>query len=181
MLLSNINLFENSVDTCSMDEIEASDIDIQNISAGKILNSLTGYPAFIPNCLPPKIEWNTAVVNSLSRADFLLGKLSCEGSKLPNPQLFIRSFIIEDVISSKIKGTQATLGEILAAHAGAHVKQNPNDLQEVQTYIKALDYGLGRLAEFPLSLNLIKAIHGNLMQGVRGFHATPGEFRCSQN
>jgi Fic family protein len=54
-------------------------------------------------------------------------------------------------------------------------------LQEVQNYIKALDYGLRRLKELPLSLHLIKEIHEHLMQGVRGSHATPGEFRRAQN
>jgi Fic family protein len=94
----------------------------------------------------------------------------------------MRPFITrEAVLSSKIEGTQATLGEILAASAGAYVKQNPDDLQEVQNYIKALDYGLKRLDELPLSSRLIKEIHDQLMQGARGSHATPGEFRRSQN
>ena len=94
----------------------------------------------------------------------------------------MRPFITrEAVLSSRIEGTQATIGEILAADAGAPIKQNPDDLQEVQNYIKALYYGLKRLNELPLSLRLIKEIHDNLMQGVRGSHATPGEFRRSQN
>lgn len=157
-------------------------MDIQQSPAGQIIKSPKGYNAFVPHNLPPKIEWDNAVVNSLSRADFLLGKLAREGSKLPNPHLLIRPFITrEAVLSSKIEGTQATLGEILAADAGAAVKQNPDDLQEVQNYIKALDYGLKRLEELPLSLRLIKEIHMHLMQGVRGAHATPGEFRRSQN
>ncbi|MGI9215170.1 MAG: Fic family protein, partial [Gammaproteobacteria bacterium] len=157
-------------------------MDIQQSPAGQIVKSPKGYNAFVPYSLPPKLEWDNAVVNSLSRADFLLGKLAREGSKLPNPHLLIRPFITrEAVLSSKIEGTQATLGEILAANAGANVKQNPADLQEVQNYIKALDYGLGRLAELPLSLRLIKEIHEHLMQGVRGSYATPGEFRRNQN
>lgn len=61
------------------------------------------------------------------------------------------------------------------------VNQNPDDLQEVQNYIVALNYGLQRLHELPLSLRFIKEIHEKLMQGVRGSHATPGEFRRSQN
>lgn len=81
----------------------------------------------------------------------------------------------------KIEGTQATLGEILADEAGAHVTRSPDDLQEVQNYIIALDYGLKRLNNFPLSLRLIKEMHNELMQGVRGKHVTPGEFRRSQN
>lgn len=94
-------------------------MDIQQSPAGRIVKSSKGYNAFVPNSLPPKFEWSNAVVNSLSRADFLLGKLAREGSKLPNPHLLMRPFITrEAVLSSKIEGTQATLGEILAANAG---------------------------------------------------------------
>ena len=157
-------------------------MDIQQSPAGKIIKSPQGYNAFIPNPLPPVIEWNNQVVSALSRADFLLGKLAREGSKLPNPHLLMRLFITrEAVLSSKIEGTHATISEILAHNAGVQVKQNPDDLQEVQNYITALDYSLKRLDELPLSLRLIKEIHDHLMQGVRGSHATPGEFRRSQN
>lgn len=157
-------------------------MDIQQSPAGLIIKSPKGYRAFVPNSLPPSLEWDITVINALSRADFLLGKLAREGSKLPNPHLLMRPFIArEAVLSSKIEGTQATLGEILEASAGIEVKQNPDDLQEVQNYITALDYGLNRLRELPLSLRLIKEIHEHLMQGVRGSHATPGEFRHSQN
>jgi Fic family protein len=157
-------------------------MDIQQSPAGLIIKSPKGYRAFVPNSLPPSLEWDITVINALSRADFLLGKLAREGSKLPNPHLLMRPFIArEAVLSSKIEGTQATLGEILEASAGIEVKQNPDDLQEVQNYITALDYGLNRLQELPLSLRLIKEIHEHLMQGVRGSHATPGEFRHSQN
>jgi Fic family protein len=157
-------------------------MDIQSSPAGQIVKSPKGYNAFLPHSLPPTLEWDNGIINSLSRADFLLGKLALEGSHLPNPHLLIRPFITrEAVLSSKIEGTQATLGEILAANAGVNVKQNPDDLVEVQNYINALDYGLKRLEELPLSLRLIKEIHEHLMQGVGGSHATPGEFRRSQN
>ena len=136
----------------------------------------------MPYPLLPSIEWNNRLGAALSRADFLLGKLAREGSRLPNPHLLIRPFITrEAVLSSKIEGTQATVGEILAANAGMKVQQNPEDLKEVQNYIIALEYGLKRLEELPLSLRLIKELHEHLMQGVRGSHATPGEFRRSQN
>lgn len=157
-------------------------MQIEISQSGTVIKSPNGYKAFIPNTLPPKLELDIALVNSLSRADFLIGKLAREGHKLPNPHLLIRPFITrEAVLSSKIEGTQATLGEILAADAGAHVKHNPGDLQEVQNYIIALDYGLKRLKDLPLSLRLLKEIHEHLMQGVRGSHATPGEFRRTQN
>lgn len=157
-------------------------MDIRESPSGKVVKTLTGYNAFLPNPLPPELEWNNILVNSLSRADHILGMLSREGSKLPNPHLLMRPFITrEAVLSSKIEGTKATLGEILADEAGAHVNRSPDDLQEVRNYIVALDYGLKRLNDFPLSLRLIKEIHEQLMQGVRGSHATPGEFRHTQN
>jgi Fic family protein len=157
-------------------------MDIQQSSSGKLIKSPTGINAYVPNPLPPTIEWTNQLVNSLSRADYLLGKLAREGSKLPDPHLLMRPFITrEAVLSSKIEGTHATIGEILAHNAGVSVKQNPDDLQEVQNYIVALDFGLKRLDDLPLSLRLIKEIHEQLMQGVRGSHATPGEFRKIQN
>jgi Fic family protein len=157
-------------------------MNIQKSKAGRVIKSLKGYNAFIPNALPPNIEWNNQLVGALSRADFVLGKLAREGSKLPNPHLLMRPFITrEAVLSSRIEGTHATIGEVLAHNAGIDIKQNIDDLQEVQNYIIALDFSLKRLDEFPLSLRLIKEIHEQLMQGVRGAHATPGEFRKSQN
>lgn len=155
---------------------------IQHSSAGNVIQSPKGYSAFVPNPLPPMIEWSNSLVGALSRADFVLGKLAREGSTLPNPHVLIRPFITrEAVLSSKIEGTHSTIGEILAHSAGVSVKQNPDDLQEVQNYIAALDFGLKRLAELPLSLRLIKEIHEQLMHSASGSHATPGEFRKSQN
>ncbi len=157
-------------------------MEIKNSPSGSVIKTLTGYHAFIPNPLPPAFEWDDILVSTLSRADHVLGMLSREGSQLPNPHLLIRPYIMrEAVLSSKIEGTQATLGEVLANEAGIHVDRNPADLQEVHNYILALDYGLKRLKDFPLSLRFIKEIHEILMQGVRGAHATPGEFRRTQN
>ncbi|MBY0281096.1 MAG: Fic family protein [Alphaproteobacteria bacterium] len=157
-------------------------MEMKKSASGRILKALTGYQFFIPNPLPPPLEWTNALVKSLSRADHILGMLAREGVRLPNPHLLMRPFVTrEAVLSSKIEGTQTTLGEILAQDAGAHVARHPDDLQEVHNYILALDYGLERLKEFPLSLRLMRKIHEKLMQGVRGSHATPGEFRRSQN
>lgn len=157
-------------------------MDIKQSSAGRVIRSPHGYKAFLPHPLPPLIPWNTHLVAALSRANFLLGNLAREGNRLPNPHLLIRPFVTrEAVLSSRIEGTQVTISEIFAAHAGVKAKQNPDDLQEVQNYITALEYGLKRLEELPLSVRLIKELHTHLMEGVRGSHATPGEFRKSQN
>ena len=151
-------------------------------SSGKPLHCPEGYTAFIPAPLPPEFAWTPALTRALSDADRLIGKLAGEGGKLPNPHLLLRPFVRrEAVLSSKIEGTQATLGELLAAEAGAAVDRSPDDLREVGNYVVALEYGVKRLADLPLSLRLIREIHSKLMTGVRGDHATPGQFRRSQN
>ncbi len=142
----------------------------------------TVYEAFIPNPLPPEIHWTESLIRSLSDADRLIGQLSGEGRQLPNPHRLMRPFIKrEAVLSSRIEGTQATLGELLANDAGAVVNRSPEDLREVGNYVAALDYGIERLNTLPLSLRLVREVHEKLMANVRGNHATPGQFRRSQN
>jgi Fic family protein len=136
----------------------------------------------VPDPLPPAIEWTARLVRALSDADRLIGRLAGEGGRLPNPHVLIRPFVRrEAVLSSRIEGTQATLGELLAAEAGVAVDGSPADLREVGHYVVALEYGLKRLDKLPLSLRLTRELHAKLTAGVRGGDATPGEFRKSQN
>jgi len=141
-----------------------------------------GYEAYVPDPLPPDIQFSPTMLRSLSDADRLIGKLAGEGRRLQNPHLLMRPFVKrEAVLSSRIEGTQATLGELLAADAGAVVDRSPDDLREVGNYVAALEYGMDRLSTLPLSLRLVTELHEKLMQGVRGEYATPGQFRKSQN
>lgn len=141
-----------------------------------------GYAAFVPDPLPPRFEWTASLTRALSEADRLIGRLAGEGRKLPNPHLLIRPFIRrEAVLSSRIEGTQATLGELLASEAGAVVERSPDDLREVANYVLALEHGLRRLKKIPLSLRLVKELHERLLRGVRGDQSAPGEFRRRQN
>jgi Fic family protein len=140
------------------------------------------YSTFIPAPLPPVFDWTPRLIRSLSDADRLIGRLAGEGGRLPNPHVLIRPFIRrEAVLSSRIEGTQATLGELLASEAGAVVDRSPEDLREVGNYIVALEHGIARLHKLPLCVRLIRELHGKLMADVRGDQATPGEFRRSQN
>ncbi len=140
------------------------------------------YSAFVPAPLPPKLEWTPRLIGVLSEADRLIGRLAGEGGRLPNPHVLMRPFVRrEAVLSSKIEGTQATLGELLAAEAGAVVERSPEDLREVGNYVVALEHGIVRLSKLPLSVRLIRELHEKLMEGVRGQHATPGLFRKTQN
>ena len=150
--------------------------------SGRKIRCPQGYVAFIPNPLPPKLNWKPDLVHTLSEADLKVGRLAGEGRRLPNPHLLIRPFVRrEAVLSSRIEGTQTTLGELLAAEAGAVVDRSPDDLREVANYVVALEYGIKRLKKLPLSLRLIRELHQKLMTGVRGSHAAPGEFRKTQN
>jgi Fic family protein len=149
---------------------------------GRYLSCREGVRAFIPAPLPPEIDITAPLLRSLSDADRLLGQLAGEGRTLPNPHLLMRPFMKrEAVLSSQIEGTQATLGELLAADAGAAVDRSPEDLREVGNYVVALEHGIRLLASLPMSLRLIRGVHAELMRGVRGTQATPGEFRRTQN
>ena len=140
------------------------------------------YAAFVPAPLPPKLDWTPRLIRVLSDADRLIGKLAGEGGRLPNPHILMRPFLQrEAVLSSKIEGTQATLGELLAAEAGASVDRSPDDLREVGNYVVALEHGILRLKELPLCVRIIRELHEKLMTGVRGQQATPGRFRKIQN
>jgi len=107
---------------------------ILDLPSGQVDKQQTGYSEFVAQPLPSQIEWNTGLVNSLSRADYLLGKLAWVGNTLANPNLMIRPFIArKDVLSGRIEGTQATIGNILAQETGANVKHDPTDMQEIST------------------------------------------------
>ena len=149
---------------------------------GKLIRGPAGYRAYVPEPLPPPIEWSAGLVAALSAADRAVGRLAGEGRRVANPHLLVRSFVRrEAVLSSRIEGTQATLGELLAAEAGAAVERSPADLREVANYVVALEYGVERLCDLSFSLRLIRELHEKLMHGARGGQATPGEFRRSQN
>src|SRR5205809_5403846 len=123
-----------------------------------------GYWTYEPAPLPPELHFDLELVRQLSEADRALGELAGVGRRLPNPHLLIRPFIRrEAVLSSRIEGTQATLGELLAAEAGAVVERSPDDLREVANYVSALEFGIRRLKTLPLSLRLVKELHAHLL------------------
>jgi Fic family protein len=118
----------------------------------------------------------------LSEADRNIGHLDALASMLPNPDLFVAMYVRhEAVLSSQIEGTQSTLEDVLAYEADAMRDDTPKDVEEVVNYVRAMNHGLARLPELPLSLRLLREIHAELMKGVRGGDKSPGEFRTSQN
>ena len=152
--------------------------------AGRFVQQSTGYKAFIPAPLPPDppLEYNGALQTALSVADRNIGRLDAIASILPNPDLFVAMYVRhEAVLSSQIEGTQSTLEDVLAYEADAQREDTPKDVEEVVNYVRAMNHGLERLPQLPLSLRLLREIHAELMKGVRGGDKSPGEFRTSQN
>jgi len=152
---------------------------------GRLVRAPEGYWAFVPHPLPPKLKPEWSLAGSLSSADRALGELAGAARKLPNPHLLIGPFIRrEAVLSSRIEGTQASLSDLFYFEAAASAAPNyrpSSDVLEVANYVRAMEYGLTRLRELPLSVRLLRELHGQLMHGVRGEQLTPGELRRSQN
>jgi len=111
----------------------------------------------------------------------MLGALEGMGRTLPNPTLLVMPYARrEAVLSSRIEGTQASLSDLFLFEA-AKVKSEGSDVKEVANYVRAMNHGLKRLNELPLSLRLVREMHAKLLEGVRGQEQEPGEFRRSQN
>ena len=156
--------------------------DFKAPEAGRVVRTAQGFAAFVPAPPPPRLELSLELANALSAADAALGELSGVGGVVPHPRLLIAPYVrLEAVSSSRIEGTQASLSDVLADEAGQPSTVPPDDVREVRNYVVALEYGVKRLATLPLSLRLVCELHERLMQGVRGGHATPGQFRRSQN
>ena len=156
--------------------------DYTNTGAGRVVQTPQGYAAFVPAPLPPELVYDPALVLALSRADAALSELAGLGRMLPNPHLLIQPYVRrEAVLSSRIEGTRAEVADVLLDELVEPGQAVEEDLREVRNYITALEYGIERLSELPLSLRLVREIHGKLLEGVRGNVATPGEFRRSQN
>jgi Fic family protein len=152
--------------------------------AGRYERQPAGYRAFIPEELPPEPPLTIAgeLQALLSKADQALGRLDGAVLTLPNPDLFVFMYVRKEaVLSSQIEGTQSSLQDLLAAEAAILDPKRPRDVAEVLNYVKAMDHGLARLRDLPVSVRLIREIHEVLMEGVRGSRLTPGELRTSQN
>lgn len=152
--------------------------------AGRFILQPAGYRAFIPKSLPPNppLRYNEELQSLLSRADRSLARLDGIITVLPNPDLFIAMYVKKEaLLSSQIEGTQASLEGILEFEADLTPRDDIASVREVINYIKALDYGIRRLKDLPMSLRLIREIHHILIEGTRGSQRNPGEFRKSQN
>ncbi len=144
----------------------------------------SGYRAFIPAALPPEppVELDGELLALLSVADRSLGRLDGIVKVIPDPDFFVAMYVRrEAVLSSQIEGTQSTLEDLLEVELEPNAQDRDTDVGDIVNYVAAMNYGLGRIQELPLSLRLIREIHAELLRGGRGAQATPGQFRASQN
>jgi Fic family protein len=157
----------------------------QEHRAGRFVTQIKGYRAFQPTPLPPEppLTQDEELTYLLGQATHTVGKLSGLSAIIPDPDLFVYLFVRKEaLLSSQIEGAQCSLEDILNPDAEfLSDASKPQDIEEVSNYVKAMNQGLGRLADLPVSTRLIKEIHAILMLGVRGSGKTPGEFRRSQN
>jgi Fic family protein len=151
---------------------------------GKLVQQREGYKAFIPNKFPPEmgLDFSKKLILKHSTAERLLGKLDGITQLLPDVDFFLFMYIRKDATSSsQIEGTQATMIDAIEAEAGTK-ESLPGDVDDILHYMKALNYGLKRLADFPMSLRFIRELHKELMERARTTQfSDPGSFRKSQN
>lgn len=150
---------------------------------GTFQPQIGGYKAFVPHKFPPKkFIFSEKIIHKADGAMRLIGKLDGISQLLPDVNFFLFMYVRKDATSSsQIEGTRATIIDAIEAEAKLSEKL-PSDVDDIVRYISALNYGLKRLKNFPLSLRVIKEIHEKLMRDGRKTHfADPGNFRSSQN
>lgn len=151
---------------------------------GNFVHQPQGFKAFIPLDFPPKgsIVFSSDVYLANDRATLALGKLDGVAQLIPDIDFFISTYVQKEAtLSSNIEGTKATMHDAL--RAGIDLTENvPDDVENIFSYVKAVNYGFKRVKNNPLTLRVIREIHKELMQYTKeGIGKTPGEFRKTQN
>ncbi len=152
---------------------------VESVAGGELVR------AFVPDPLPPvpALDLQGGRQQLLEKATVALGRLDSICMLLPNPQLFLYSYVRrEAVLSSQIEGTQSSLNDLLLFELDEAPGVPFDDVQEVSLYLAALEHGMMRLRQgFPLCNRLLLEMHSKLMATGRGSGKLPGEFRRSQN
>ncbi|MEA1886682.1 MAG: Fic family protein [Bacteroidota bacterium] len=154
---------------------------MKNFKSGNYINQ-GYYNSFQPSYINKQLHVDDMeVMQLLSLSDREMGRLDMYSKYIPNIDLFISMHVIKEATkSSKIEGTQTKVNEAILDKE--HIPfDKRDDWEEVQNYIRAMEWALNELKELPLSSRLIKDTHRVLLHGVRGEKKQPGEFRTSQN
>lgn len=154
---------------------------MKNFNPGQYINQ-GYYKSFQPNFINRQIQIDDiSIIGLLSQADRELGRLDMYSKYIPNVDMFISMHVLKEATqSSKIEGTQTNVDEVLSEKEDIPFDKR-NDWEEVQNYIKAMEWAIKKLTDLPFSARLIREVPEILLQGVRGKNKQPGEFRKTQN
>ncbi|MBX3162970.1 MAG: Fic family protein [Bacteroidetes bacterium] len=156
-------------------------VKIEAFKAGNFVKQ-SDYKSFAPELINISYAWdNSSLTRLAEQAALVIGQLDAYSDLVPNIDHFIRMYVTKEAtVSSRIEGTQTNMEEALLNEKDINPEQR-NDWREVNNYIVAMNNALGSLDKLPISTRLLCQAHADLMQGVRGKHKQPGEFRGSQN
>lgn len=158
-------------------------LKIEDFKSGEYRNQ-GDFKSFIPSKINDLWTWESHEINFLlAQASKELGALNSYSELVPDIDIYIRMHIqVEANRSNRIEGTMTSVEEDLLPPEDLQPEKR-DDAAEVNNYIKAMNYGIKRIVDddFPLASRLIRELHAILLEGVRGDHKTPGEFRMSQN
>lgn len=151
---------------------------------GNFVKQSQGFKAFVPGPFPPKehLVLDDQAIDLLSRATLVVGRLDGITQLLPDVDFFIFMYVRKEAsLSSQIEGTNATMSDSIKAENDITINL-PSDVDDIQHYIQAMNFGLKKLASLPLSVRLLREVHKVLLTSARSTHfAAPGELRNSQN
>ncbi|GJQ20269.1 MAG: Fic family protein [Bacteroidia bacterium] len=139
---------------------------------------------FVPQKLPlEQVEWGP-LIPLIASANRSLAFFDGVLQGISNPELLLSPLTTQEaVLSSRIEGTQATLGDVLKFEAGEKPSevQRQEDIREIMNYRRALRQAEQALKQKPFNLNLLKDLHATLLDSVRGRNMARGRFRTVQN
>jgi Fic family protein len=156
-------------------------MDLKDYTAGRYQQQKL-YRAFFPSTINSIWTWSDPKINTLlSEANHKLGELNAYSLRIPDIDYFIEMHVIKEAAtSSKIEGTQTEISDVLLTRKDIDPEKR-DDWQEVQNYVRAMNYAVAKLKTLPLSTRLLKETHKILLSKGRGVAKRPGEYRTSQN
>ncbi len=154
---------------------------LEQFKAGTLVKQID-YKAFMPNLINSVYSWeDRGLTKLLEEAALAVGQLDAYSDLVPNIDHFIKMYVVKEAtVSSKIEGTQTNMEEALMEESTLTPDQR-NDWNEVNNYVRAMNNAIDKLPHLPLSSRMLRQVHFDLMQDVRGEYKLPGAFRTSQN